>query len=279
MTQTSIRFVTWNLWLTNGDWQKRQPAIVETLRRLDPDVVALQETWHDHDTEPSQVASLAAALDMHFVVSPGPDGFESPIRNAMLSRWPLSGTAGGLLASDIEHRYRSVVMAEIDSPIGTIRAFTTHLEHRYNKGGLRQRQLDDLVGFIDQHHPVDTPGFPPVLLGDLNAVPDSDEVRRLSGRSAPYHDRVFLDAWEMGGSGPGYTWSTDNQYLAAGNPQWPNRRIDYVFVGYPSKGPAGRVDRITMAGDEPVDGVTPSDHFALVADLRTAEAADLADDT
>jgi endonuclease/exonuclease/phosphatase family metal-dependent hydrolase len=45
------------------------------------------------------------------------------------------------------------------------------------------------------------PAHPPVLTGDFNAVPDSDEMRLLGGmRTAPAEPgQVLLDAWEYAG--------------------------------------------------------------------------------
>lgn len=48
----------------------------------------------------------------------------------------------------------------------------------------------------------------------------------------------------------------------------PDKRIDYVLVGRPRRGGAGHVVGCAIAGAEPVDGVVPSDHYAVVADLR-----------
>jgi len=40
------------------------------------------------------------------------------------------------------------------------------------------------------------------------------------------------------------------------------------LVGRPRRGGAGHVVGCAIAGAEPVDGVVPSDHYAVVADLR-----------
>src|SRR5215211_7883893 len=42
-----IRVATWNVWGRLGPWEGRWPAIVDELRALDADVIALQETWRD----------------------------------------------------------------------------------------------------------------------------------------------------------------------------------------------------------------------------------------
>jgi hypothetical protein len=77
---------------------------------------------------------------------------------------------------------------------------------------------------------------------------------------------VFIDAWAAAGDPPGSTWSNANPFAAADLE--PDRRIDYVFVGYPRPGGAGHVTAARVEAVEPVDGVHPSDHYAMLAELR-----------
>ena len=77
---------------------------------------------------------------------------------------------------------------------------------------------------------------------------------------------MFHDAWEVAGAGPGLTWSNDNPHAA--RDLEPDRRIDYVLVGWPKAGGRGQVVEAEVVGDEPVDGVVPSDHYGVLATLR-----------
>jgi endonuclease/exonuclease/phosphatase family metal-dependent hydrolase len=105
-----------------------------------------------------------------------------------------------------------------------------------------------------------------VLGGDLNAVPDSDEVRMLTGRSAsPVRNLVMSDCWEHVGEGAGATWRRDNPYQSI--TAWPNRRLDYVLVSWPRPKPLGNPVQARLAGIDPVAGVYASDHAAVVVDL------------
>jgi endonuclease/exonuclease/phosphatase family metal-dependent hydrolase len=71
--------------------------------------------------------------------------------------------------------------------------------------------------------------MPPILCGDFNAEPDSDEIRFLCSL-APLDGRTtgYQDAWRVAGDGPGYTqdWRT-NPIAAAMNVH--RKRIDYVL--------------------------------------------------
>jgi endonuclease/exonuclease/phosphatase family metal-dependent hydrolase len=48
---------------------------------------------------------------------------------------------------------------------------------------------------------------------------------------------------------------------------YPDRRLDYVMVSWPRRRNAGHVAACHLAGTDPMDGVWPSDHYAVVADL------------
>jgi hypothetical protein len=114
----------------------------------------------------------------------------------------------------------------------------------------------------------------PFIVGaDLNAVPDSDELAILTGRRAGVRGVVFSDVWEIVGEGgrlglEGVTWNPRNPYLT--NTAWPNRRLDYLLVSWPRPKPVGNPVRVWLAGNYPVDGVFPSDHFAVVADITAS---------
>ena len=77
---------------------------------------------------------------------------------------------------------------------------------------------------------------------------------------------VFVDAWDVAGDGPGFTWSNDNVFAARDLEA--DRRIDYVLVGWRKARGAGHVADARVTAIEPIDGVHPSDHYAVVAELR-----------
>jgi endonuclease/exonuclease/phosphatase family metal-dependent hydrolase len=150
--------------------------------------------------------------------------------------------------------------------------FVTHLTWRPDDSGKRQRQLREVLEFIRDRHRA---FLPPILLGDLNAEPSSDELRMLTGRRAvPVPPLVFLDVWEQAGSGTaGHTWDRSNSYLT--NEPWPSRRVDYILTGLPTAKPVNAWFvplRCWLDGTTPIDDVQPSDHYAVVAELRCVVA-------
>jgi len=263
LIETRLRVLTWNLWWRFGPWEERQPAIEATIRALDPDVVALQEVWDDGEV--NQAAQLAAALGYHHVYCSTRDTDGVRFGNAVLSRWPIAHHEWrSLPVVERDDEERTVLRADIEGPHGPLQVFCTHLNWRFDQSQVRQDQVRAIARFVKESPPRT---YPPVLCGDFNAPPDSDEIRMLTGRAAaPESQLVFYDAWEVAGKGPGDTWSNDNPYAALDIEV--TRRIDYVFAGWPKQGGAGHVTACLVEGMRPVDGVVPSDHYAVLAELR-----------
>jgi endonuclease/exonuclease/phosphatase family metal-dependent hydrolase len=266
---TRLSVLTWNLWWRFGPWAERQPAIAATLARLAPDVVCLQEVWASPDGA-RQAEQLAAALGGHHVAEAAGVGFdlaEHSLGNAVLSRWPIRAVEERRLPAPAGlDELRVVLRAELDGPRGPVEVFTTHLNFRLDQSDVRQDQVRAVCEFIAETTPSRT--FPPVLCGDFNAEPGGDEIRMLTGLAAvPVPKLVFLDAWlAAGDGGPGATWRNANPFAAADCE--PDRRIDYVLVGYPRDHGTGQVVTARLEGRDPVDGVYPSDHCAVYAELR-----------
>jgi endonuclease/exonuclease/phosphatase family metal-dependent hydrolase len=266
---TRLSILSWNLWWRFGPWESRQPAIAATLQRLAPDVVCLQEVWASRDGE-DQAEQLAAALGGYHVAHAAGVGFDltpHSLGNAVLSRWPIRAhEARPLPAPPGLDELRVVLRAQIDGPRGPVEVFVTHLNWRLDQSDVRQDQVRAICAFVAETGADRT--FPPVLCGDFNAEPGSDEVRMLTGLAAvPVPKLVFLDAWRAAGDGgPGHTWSNANPFAALDCE--PDRRIDYVLVGYPRDHGAGQVVAARVEAVAPVDGVQPSDHYAVFAELR-----------
>lgn len=264
LLDTRVRVLTWNLWWRFGPWEARQPAIAETLRRVDADLIGLQEVWADGAD--SQAAQLADHLGYHHVYESRLDVEGVQFGNAILSRWPITGSElRPLPAPEGRDELRLVLRADVDGPRGPIQLFTTHLNWRFDESDVRQEQVGAIARFIAES-PERT--FPAIVCGDFNAEPDSDEVRTLTGKAPVAVDSmVFHDAWLVAGDGsPGLTWTNANPYARMALE--PDRRIDYVFAGWPKERGAGHVVGCALVGADPVDGVHPSDHLGVVADLR-----------
>jgi endonuclease/exonuclease/phosphatase family metal-dependent hydrolase len=188
------------------------------------------------------------------------------IGNAILSRWPIIDQATQPLPGAPPDDGRVVLFAQVQTPTGPVPLFTTQLTSIIGGSRVRCRQVAILGRFVAAHA---GPGFPPVVTGDLNAEPDADEVRLLGGhKTAPVvPGLVLVDAWRYADPvAPSWTWDRRNPYVAATGE--PSARIDYVLVGLPAAGGAGRIRSARLIGDRPVNGVWPSDHAGVLAELQ-----------
>lgn len=286
-----MRVVTWNLWWRFGPWQERQKAILAVLRELRPDVVGLQEVWEQEGGGEGEASGtnrenlagwLARELGMHWTWGEygDPERWQRRIGDpgvrigiAVLSRWPvLERHAIGLPTAE-GGSGRGALYALLDAPGAPVPFFTAHLSSETAASAQRCRQVTALSEFVARHRGGDT-GHPPVITGDFNAWPDSDEIRLLGGyKTAPaVPGQCFFDVWEYAEPGaPSATWDLANPYVAGS--YGPSVRVDYIHVGPPGPGGLGHVRAVRRAGDGPVDGVWPSDHAAVVADLADDGAA------
>lgn len=264
LIESRLRVATWNIWWRYGPWERRRPAIEAWLRSVDADVIALQEVWDDGRT--NMAAELCRTMGYRHVYQGSERENGVGIGNAVLSRWTIGRTDWRPLPGAQESgERRCVLFAEIDGQNGAFQVFTTHLNWRLGHSHIRQQQVTEIARFVASKRPRT---YPAIVCGDFNAEPDSDEIRMMTGKMAcPIEGLVLRDAWRDGGDGSGgHSW--DNRNVFAQASLWPDRRIDYIFVGWPKSGGAGHVVGCRLAGDQPVDGVWPSDHFAVTADLR-----------
>jgi endonuclease/exonuclease/phosphatase family metal-dependent hydrolase len=268
-----MRVVTWNVWWRFGPWEQRREAILSVLGGLRPDVVGLQEVWARG--EENLAAWLAERLGMHWTwaASDAPERWQKRIRdatvsigNAVLSKWPIvDRDVVRLPATGGQDDGRLVLHALLDAPGPRVPFFTTHLNHAIHESAVRCQQVAVLAEFVASRSGEGS--FPPVVTGDYNAWPDSDEMRLLGGyKTAPAAGQVLIDAWEYADPAvSSATWDASNPFAARTFEL--NVRCDYIHVGLPGPGGLGRVCAVRRAGDTPVDGVWPSDHAAVVADL------------
>lgn len=249
------------------------------LDRLDPDVVCLQEVWEDANSDNTAgwlVEQTASSWHWCFGGFPFPTELwgDETMRfgSAVLSRWPIDQHELVPLPvderADPPHPAFRLQLELLHARTAGIDVFSAHLAPPPAQAYHRVRQVlfvDDAIR--DRHHAGSS--LPPILCGDLNAEPESDEIRFLTstavvgGRST-----FFQDAWKVAGpeGDPGWTQHPSNEIYAAMG--LPRKRIDYVLVGDPFGGRgAGLVQRAALAFHQPITGIVASDHYGLVVDI------------
>ena len=264
-----LRVLTLNVWNRMGPYDRRRERIREWLRMLDPDVIGFQELLLGEGFD--QLGSLVDDLGYATAYAAATRVGQADFGNGVASRWPISDTEIVPLPAVGNDETRCALATTIDAPFGELSFTCTHLNWKLHDGLSREHQVVALAELVLRRRP--RGGFPPVVVGDFNAEPDSNEIRfmrglgSLQGRSA-----MFYDAWSVAGDGgPGYTWSNRNRFAAVGLE--PDRRIDYVFAGYPVRMAddhgVGKIEACRVVCDDEVDGIWPSDHFGLYAEFRT----------
>ncbi|WP_409265661.1 endonuclease/exonuclease/phosphatase family protein [Massilia sp. BHUDP2] len=280
-----MRVVSWNIrWGCGKDGRIRIHAIIDVLRRLNPDVVCLQEVAANHSelegsATANQFKQLGGAFGGYHSMEHAPSELyknNSPrlFGNLILSRYRISQVHRHLLPwpADPENPAgmpRGLMETVIDAPSGKLRLMTTHLE--YYSALQRRAQVQRIRELhaeasararIFQPDPsLDAPfqlGFRPassILCGDFNFTPDSSDYQAML---APIDDApAFVDAWRVAHGGVARAPTTGLH----GYP-WPDKPdcYDYFFV---TEDLAPRVATVDVQSE-----TAASDHQPVVLDLK-----------
>jgi endonuclease/exonuclease/phosphatase family metal-dependent hydrolase len=134
----------------------------------------------------------------------------------------------------------------------------------------RCEQVRALADHVARVAPPGDQTFPPILLGDFNAEPDSDEMRFLRGLTPLGGKSVFFaDCWAQLRPGEhGWTYDRSNPY--AYRSREPSKRIDYVYVRGPDRALRGEPLAADLCLHTPEDGVWPTDHFGVLVEIQAA---------
>jgi endonuclease/exonuclease/phosphatase family metal-dependent hydrolase len=264
---TTLRVVTWNVWGKFGPWNKRQESLKKVLAAATPDLVLLQESWCDVDGD-DQCRLLSEHLGLPHHHNTTPDlvhGDWAPV-NAIISRRPLRDVTEHQLPAIDDGWGGLALRAVVDGPRGELTTYCVALDWPPQASHRRQHAVTALARLIHDDQLASRRAL--IVGGDFNAAPHSDEIRMLTGLQPPPVDGVVLfDAWETGDSdGDGSTWSRSNPW--ARPILLPERRIDYLFTGWPRRGGIGSTISAELIGTEAADDIVPSDHYGVVATLR-----------
>ena len=267
----TVRVLTLNLWGEQPPLEQRMDLVARGLEELRPDVVALQEVRQIEGKLPNQAEALAARAGYLFAFAPATrwGGGEEGV--GILSRHPITETEHRVLPASTPEETRVVLMARLDTPLGPLRCYTTHLNYRLTHGREREQQVLGVDEFVRGHESE----LPQILMGDFNATPDHDEIRFLRGLHTMGGRRVFYqDAWARRHpveSEAGFTWARRNPFTERLRWLERDRRIDYIFVTPIRRDGRGVVRECRLVFDLPDgEGCYASDHFGLLADIQVA---------
>jgi endonuclease/exonuclease/phosphatase family metal-dependent hydrolase len=276
-----LRVATLNIWNKSGPWVERLALMRKQVKDLSADIVGLQEVLRfipDEKQPPvpapdnDQASEIADGLGYNISYGIAAD-YSGGLKfgNALLTRYKILGSRTFRLPGVDSGETRSLLYTLLESPWGRLPTFVTHLNWKLHHGVVRAKQAVYVAERIFALTPVEADFLPPILMGDFNADPLSDEVRYLKGQHVIDGRSVyFADVWDYSETNePGTTYARDNAYALKNGE--PNRRIDYIFVRGPDKQMRGEPSNVRRAFTESVPGaegtVWASDHYGVVCDL------------
>jgi endonuclease/exonuclease/phosphatase family metal-dependent hydrolase len=240
-SERQLRVATFNIHHGVGlDGVLDLARIAATVERTGAEVVGLQEVdrhWSARSNFVDQATWLAQLLNMHLAFGanldldpPVPGAPRRQFGTAILSTYRIRATTNTLLPRPLGGEQRGLLEARIKVRGIPVRVFNTHLQH--------DSQVERLDQVAQIREVLATATESMVLLGDLNATPDSPEIAGLTDR--------LVDAWVTAGVGDGFTFDAAT----------PHARIDYVMSS----------DNV-VARTAAVVTTDAADHLPVVADL------------
>ncbi len=244
-----MKILTLNTWNNSGPWQQRWRVILEGIARYQPDIIAFQEvfdtTWRDTIADRAAYPYRASA----------PSTASGLV---LLSRMPVIRSELYTLPtqSPFEDYRRYVLWAEVASERGMLQLFGAHLSWHPQDQATRMAQVQEVWRRISEK-----PGPDKLLTGDLNATPDSEEIRWLLRQSGLVDTFAAVNPHSAG-----VTWDRQNSFTSEQKPTTPDRRIDYILAT------GDRLVRSLVSSrivfDRPGDsGIFASDHYGVLAEF------------
>lgn len=234
-----IRILTYNIHKCRGLDRRVHPArIVEVLREIDADVIALQEVLSTAgDAEEDQAQYIATELGFHFRLGENRRLDGGAYGNLLLSRFPLRASQNHNITTQ-GCEQRGCLRADIDLDTTTLHVFNVHLGTSFFE---RRQQARKLISSEILHHP----GLhgTRVVLGDFN------EWTR--GRASHLLDRYFQSVDIRANLGRTRTYPG----------VFPLLHLDHIYFD-----PALKVRRLELHRSRVA--LIASDHLPLIADFE-----------
>ncbi|XP_057870584.1 uncharacterized protein LOC131077163 isoform X2 [Cryptomeria japonica] len=137
----------------------RNRNILEVLKEVDADLVALQEVKAEEEKGMKPLSELAEALGMKYVFA---ESWAPQYGNAILSKWPIKRWNVQKIVDDSD--FRNVLKVVVDVPlVGELHIHCTQLDHLDE--GWRMKQVTAMVSGEDTPH---------ILIGGLNSLDTND---------------------------------------------------------------------------------------------------------
>lgn len=270
-----LRVATWNVWGRFGDFRGRYPAIVSTLQSVSADLVGLVEIWWDGSE--NQIEQLAADLGYPHWAKAEIGLVEGvPWGVGLLSRLPIEDRTRLEFENPFPDQPPGVALvATVEAPPGSFDvACVCEWGDSWSPLGAgatsdRLPSYQALARELAGRHR----SLPPILVGDLNSVPEARDIRALTGKEPQLDlEMTFVDSWELvhGAQGGWTADGLDNPHLR--DAPFGRHRIDYVLTGAGDQfDHLWRAEGAEVFGQSSPAGEPPSDHYGALAELRLVD--------
>lgn len=246
-----MKVLTLNTWQERGLWAQRWEIILEGIRRLGPDIACFQELFNE--SWAGEVLKRSRFKSMLYQ--------DDKCGNALYTNYSVKEWGVVTLTkSPIEEYLRYAVWGKLDVDGLPLFVFNTHLSWMLEDGAIRQKQVEEILALIEKKNPEGES----LLMGDLNAPPDSAEIKYLIQKGN------FRDLFEEARPGDErITWDNRNPYAADAVHPLPDRRIDYILA----RGKGALLKNLVVCDlifTQPnAGGVRASDHYGVTAEFKT----------
>jgi len=260
----ALRIVTINTGKGDGAYRPRIDWLAEELAALEPDVVALQESFRDRAGDFDTAETLIRRTGLTGCWSPARlkrrwcDGreVESWSGMALLSRIPLSQVDIIDLPADPDDGDRVAQVGYFEAEDRRIVIANLHLTHLRERDDLRSEQLQCVL----EHPQMRADEAIRLVCGDFNTTLAGPVLGELVG-DGPFGS--VTDAYTAGG-GP-----RDRATLKPRAGATEGRCVDHILSVAPSgsEHPVFTSSAVVLKRPQPGTGLLPSDHFGVATTL------------
>jgi len=190
----NLKILTYNIWNLNEPYYVRLNLLVDKIKTLNPDIIALQEVrltnydypnnYKNNKKHGFQIEDFAKELpEYQYTYHPSMTYFTEYFYTqegiAILSRYPIIDYSTKDLSRNFSDRadehQRSVLHALIKGPAGLINIFSTHFSLSESA---RKRNLVELAEFVSTN----SKGYPNIILGDFNSEGNTSAPLYIEGK-------------------------------------------------------------------------------------------------
>jgi len=199
-----IKILSWNIWI-DGDFYK----ISSFLKKVNADIIGLQEV---KDDDPQRnVIGFLKKLGYEYAFASVTHKWETKTYNdgpAVFSKYPIKNKQKYILSKEAS---RAAIRADIQVNDKLLYVFSTHLLHTHQEpSNIQDEQAKNLSKILPQEKTI--------LMGDFNALPDSNAIKIVSKTFINTDPRLLP------------TWSIYPEGCPTCNPKGVIYKLDYIFT-------------------------------------------------